>query len=433
MKKLIQLKLRILAKMILAKYQPEVIGITGSVGKTSTKEAIYYVLKTKLSVRRNIKNYNNEIGLPLTIIGINSPGKSLLGWVRVFIKAAKLLIIKDPTYPKILILEMGADKPGDMEYLTGMVKCKIGVVTMIGPVHLEQFGSIEKIQSEKSILLKGLIKSGWAIINRDDERVMAIANKIRSNGISIITFGLSKDADMLAQEVKLSFNRSGHDRELKGLSYKLSYQGAAVPVLLPKVLGRSNVYATLAAVAVAMAYGFNLIEAASALKNYLPPKGRMNLINGIKNTLIIDDTYNASPQSTIAALNTLNQLETLKGAQKYAVLGDMLELGSLSVAGHREVGRVVAEAGINKLIAVGERASDIARGAVDAGMAKDSIFHFAKAEEAGKFIQDRLNQDDVILVKGSQGIRMEKVVLEIMAEPLRAKELLVRQDELWQK
>ncbi|MDP2830494.1 MAG: Mur ligase family protein, partial [bacterium] len=125
MKKIIQFKLKILAKMILARYKPDVIGITGSVGKTSAKEAVYAVLASKFNARRNIKNYNNEIGLPLTVIGADSPGKSVFGWLAVFLKALKLILIRDANYPRILILEMGVDRPGDMDYLNSIVKCKI--------------------------------------------------------------------------------------------------------------------------------------------------------------------------------------------------------------------------------------------------------------------------------------------------------------------
>ncbi len=431
MKKFIQKILKILAKMILAKYQPDVIGITGSVGKTSAKEAIYSVLKSKYIVRRNIKNYNNEIGLPLTIIGVDSPGKSFFGWVMVFLKAVKLLIVRDNNYPKILILEMAADKPGDMEYLTSIARCKIGVITLIGPVHLEFFGSLEKIKDEKSILIKKLIKPGWAVLNNDDENVKEIAKDIKSNDIKILSYGFAEQAVIRARETQLSFTQKKNVNKLDGISFKLSYNGSTVPVFLPKILGQASIYAALAGAAVGIIYGFNLVEIAQALKNYQSPKGRMNLISGIKNTLIIDDTYNASPQSAIAALNSLASLPLSQSANKYAVLGDMLELGSYSEAGHREVGGEVAKSGINKLIVVGERSRDIARGAVLAGMAEDNIFHFDIADEAGKFIQDRIKQGDIILVKGSQGMRMEKIVKEIMAEPLRAEELLVRQGSEW--
>ncbi len=454
MKKIIQLKLKILAKLILAKYKPDVIGITGSVGKTSTKEAIYTVLASKFKVRRNIKNYNNEIGLPLTIIGADSPGRSIIGWYIVFLKALKLILFKDKDYPKILVLEMGVDRPGDMKYLNSIVKCKVGVITSIGPVHLEFFGTINNIQKEKGGLIKNLTKSSWAVLNYDDEKVRQTGNNTEAQ---ILTYGFNEKADVRAlscapagatsvaeamdvkkalagkkaSEGKPLAMDSENANSLVGVSFKLSYDGSAVPVLLPKVIGHAAVYAALAGAAVGIAYGLNLVEIVQSLREFKSPCGRMNLIKGIKNTLIIDDTYNSSPQSSISALDVVNKIPLAKGARRFAVLGDMLELGSMSEQGHRQVGRQIVKLKINKLIVVGERARDIARGAEQAGMLSDHIFHFSQAEEAGRFIQGRISEGDLILVKGSQGVRMERIVKEIMAEPLRAKELLVRQDEQW--
>jgi UDP-N-acetylmuramoyl-tripeptide--D-alanyl-D-alanine ligase len=430
MKKLIQLKLKILSKIILAKYKPAVIGITGSVGKTSAKEAIYTVLSKKFNIRRNIKNYNNEIGVPLTVIGADSPGRSMFGWIGVFIKALKLILSKDENYPEILILEMGVDRPGDMKYLHNIVKCKIGVITLIGPVHLEFFGHIKNIQNEKSELIKNLPADGWAILNYDNEKTRQIANVSRAK---ILTYGFDEGARVRAQEVIFSFTEKQGINNLKGTSFKLSYNGSFVPVLLPKVIGYGVVYAALAGAAVGIAYGMNLVSISEALRAYDSPRGRMNLIPGIKNTLIIDDSYNSSPQSAIAALNIVKMIPGAKNMRKFVVLGDMLELGSYSEEGHRLVGKQVVKAKINKLIVVGERARDIARGAEEAGMGSDYIFQFPDPETAGRFLQNRIKEGDLILIKGSQGVRMEKIVKEIMAEPWRSKELLVRQDELWLK
>lgn len=430
MKKLIQYKLKFLSKIILKKYRPDIIGITGSVGKTSAKEAIYAVLSTKFNVRRSIKNYNNEIGLPLTIIGADSPSRSIFGWIAIFCKALKLIFAADKNYPRILILEMGVDHPGDMAYLKSIVKCKIGIITAIGPTHLEYFGAISNIQKEKAGLISDMAKTDWAVLNYDDEKVMQTA---KATVAKILTFGLNPYSDISALEIIFSFSNinSGEDKEnianLTGISFKLRHNGSTVPVLLSGIISQSAVYAALAGTATGIIYDFNLIEISQALRKFISPKGRMNVIQGIKNTVIIDDTYNASPQSTISALETAGKIPIAEGARKYAVLGDMLELGSQSERGHKEVGKKVFSAGINKLLVVGERARDIARGAVKAGMLKDDIFEFAAAAEAGKFIQQRIGAGDLILVKGSQGMRMEKVVKEIMAEPLRAKELLVRQ------
>ena len=175
-KEILHLKLKIAARLVLHKYKPEVIGITGSVGKTSAKEAIYTVLESKFNVRKNIKNYNNEIGLPLTVIGVESPGKNPIGWFNVGLKVLRLMLIRDKNYPKILILEMGIDRPGDMDYLCNIIQPRIGVVTNISQSHLEYFESLAQIQKEKSKLIKQLPKGGWAVLSSDNEKAKSIAN-----------------------------------------------------------------------------------------------------------------------------------------------------------------------------------------------------------------------------------------------------------------
>jgi UDP-N-acetylmuramoyl-tripeptide--D-alanyl-D-alanine ligase len=433
MNKIMRFILKIIAKLILLKYKPEVIGITGSIGKTSTKDAAYSVLSTKFNVRSSLKNYNNEIGLPLTIIGIESPGKSLIKWLKLKIKFLKLIIFKDENYPKILILEMGVDHPGDMDYLMSIVKCNIGVITMIAPVHLEYFGSIGKIQNEKGLLIKNLKDNGWAIINYDNDKSREMAELSRNK---IITYGFDEKADVRAQELLFSFydksNENAGIKNLAGVSFKLGYKGSFVPVMLPNVIGKAVVYSALAGAAVGIAYGLNLIEISESLKFYQPPKGRMNIIKGYNNSLIIDDTYNSSPQAVMAALDLINDMP-VQSANKIAILGDMLELGSYSEQGHKEVGRYLFKNGITKLIIVGERSLDIAKGAKESGMSAENITHFSEAEAAGRYVKTIISQGDLIFIKGSQGIRMEKAVKEIMAEPDKANDLLVRQNEEWLK
>lgn len=427
-KRIIELNLKFFAKLILKKYKPEIVGITGSVGKTSTKEAIYTVLAANFNVRRSSKNYNNEIGVPLTIINTDSPGKNIFGWFLVFLKGLKLVLFKDKNYPQILVLEMGVDRPGDMQYLNSIVKCKIGVVTRIGPSHLEFFDSVEKIQQEKGLLIKNIQKQGWAILNSDDAKARKLS---RESQARVITYGLKEGADLRALEVMFSFEKKKDKKDLVGISFKLSYKGSAVPAILPNVIGYQGIYAALAAAAVGVAYGMHLVEVSKALQNYILPRGRMNLIKGVKHTQIVDDTYNSSPQSSLAALDTVKKIPVSSKARKFAVLGDMLELGIYTEQGHREVGEYATLTGINRLILVGERSRDIGGGAEAAGMSRDHIFQFGDSVAAGRFVQERIKEGDLILVKGSQGMRMEKIVEEIMAEPLRAKELLTRQSEEW--
>lgn len=430
MRKLIQLKLKILSKLILKKYKPKIIGITGSVGKTSAKEAVYTVLKTKFNVRRNTKNYNNEIGLPLTIIGSDSPGKSIFGWLGVFFKALGLILFKDKNYPKILVLEMGVDRPGDMKYLMGIAKGDIGIVTLISHSHEEFFEDVKEIQKEKGLLVENLKPGGWAILNFDDELTRELAGKSK---VKVLSYGFKEGAMLRAQELVFSFEKTKEVDNLLGLSFKLTYNGSFIPVLLPQVIGYNSIYAALVAAAVGATMEMNLVEISKAMREFDSPNGRMNLIDGIKHTLIIDDTYNSSPISVMSALDIVSKIPIAKGARRFAVLGDMLELGKYSEEGHREVGRYAAKARVDKLITVGERARDIARSAEEAGMARDNIFEYTDVAEAGRFIQQRIEQGDLILVKGSQGMRLEKIVKEIMAEPLRAKELLVRQEEEWER
>jgi len=421
-KKIIRLKLRILAKMILKKYRPEIIGITGSIGKTSAKNAIHLILSSKFSVRKSEKNYNNEIGLPLTVIGADSPHKSIAGWIGVFFRAFGLMLSRDRNYPEVLILEMGADRPGDIDYLLKIAKPKVGVITGVAEAHLEFFKSLESVKKEKTSLVRPIGAEGFAILNGDDPSLASLSDELKCETIK---YGFNEDNDAVAAIA------NGGLFGVEGASFKVKYQGSVVPVFLPMAIGRPAVYAALAACAVGSVYGINLIDAANALKEFRLPKGRMNLIPGVKRTLIIDDTYNSSPRASLEALDALAAIKLPEAARRFAVFGDMLELGKYTEEGHERVGERAARLGVDFIITAGERSRDIGRGAERAGMSRDRIFHFAKNSEAGLFLQDRIRQGDLILVKGSQSARMEKVVKEIMAEPLRAEELLVRFDKEW--
>lgn len=427
LKKLLEQKLKFLARQVLKKYQPKIIAITGSVGKTSTREAIACVLSAKFSVRQNRKNYNNEIGLPLTILDIDSPGKSLTGWLGVVMKAIALLVVRDKNFPQIMVLEMGVDHPGDMEYLTAIAKPDISVVTTVGQSHLEYFGSEENLAKEKGVMVKNLNVKGFAVLNYDDERVRRMEKYTKAR---ILYYGFDEKCDVRAMELKFSFNNGDVSKGLYGLSYKLKYQGSFVPVHLTDLIGLPAVYASLAAASVGLAYDMNIVDISQALSTYRSPKGRMRLVSGIRNSLLIDDTYNASPQSTLSAVETVGRITLNNGCKRWAVLGDMLELGGYTVTGHQEVGLAVAKNNYDYLVAVGERSILMMAAARDAGMAEDCIFHFASSTEAAIFVRDKLVGGDILLIKGSQGMRMERVTKELLMEPQNAKELLIRQDWL---
>ncbi len=425
MRSILQWLLRWCSKKILKKYKPEVIAITGSVGKTSTREAIFAALSGKFRVRQAIRSYNDQVGVPMTIIGMESPGKSLTGWVNVFGRCVQLMWKKDPKYPEMLIVEMGADRPGDIQYLTEFCPPKVGVLTAISPAHVEHFKTIERVAKEKSILVTCLADTSCAVLNSDDEKVVSLKPRLKSH---VYTFGFDGGAQIKGSEVVISY---GSQSEPNGINFKIEHGGAVVPLFLPGVLGRQHVYPGLAAVAVGLFYGMNLVELGESLAQYSAAPGRMHIVPGIKGCTIIDDTYNSSPRAAHMALETMIDIELTGTAERYAVLGDMLELGSLTEDEHAKLGARVAELGVDFLVTVGEAAKHIASGALDSGMEEHRIAKFGESVSAGKFVQEKIKKGDVILIKGSQGVRMEKIVKEIMGEPLHAKTVLVRQYGKW--
>ncbi len=428
MKKIIQLKLKILAKLILARYKPQVVGITGSLGKTSAKEAIGLVLSKNFRVRESIKNYNNEFGLPLTIIGSASAGHSLLGWFKIMFKVWCLLVFKDKNYPEILVLEMGIDKPGDMDYLNSIVKPRMAVLTMIGWSHLENFGTQAKLAAEKKKIFNKLHKGGMAIINFDDEKAREALAEIKHQAI---TYGILDGADIQATNLIYKFQEADAAEDLLGINFKIKYKDAYIPVLLPRAISHTAVSAALAGFAVGVAYDLNPVEIAQSLGDFVPPRGRMNLLSGINSSLVIDDTYNAAPQSTLAALEVADQMKLGRTNKKYIVLADMLELGEASEQGHLSVGERVAAMKKTQLLTMGQEALYIGIGAREHGLAEKDMQHFNNHQEIIDYLQDKINAGDLILVKGSQGMRMEKIVAGILAEPDKAGELLVRQGRDW--
>lgn len=423
--------LKIEAKLVLKKHKPKIVGITGSVGKTSTKEAIFCVLENRFRVRKSMGSYNNELGVPLTIIGQKTAGRSLWGWFMIIIKGLMLGILKDKDYPEILVLELGVSYPGDMDYLTKLIKPDIACITAISeiPVHLKYFKNVDNLAAEKIKLAESLSKEGKLVFNYDDNRVKRAREKTKA---SILSYGFGKKAEVKATDiVRTSDSIILDKKDSFGLSFKLHYHKNVMPVRLPYILSQKQIYAALAAVAVGLTFEMNLVDIAESLKDFRSPKGRMNLISGIKYTHIIDDSYNASPDSVIAALDVLSELKT--NGKKIAILGDMLELGPKTEEGHRMVGKKILDS-CDILITVGEASKYIYDEALNAGMDKTNIFKFNEHDvlEAAKFVQNKiLREGDLVLIKGSQAMRMEKAVKELMAEPLKAKKFLVRQDDKW--
>ncbi|MBI2034018.1 MAG: UDP-N-acetylmuramoyl-tripeptide--D-alanyl-D-alanine ligase [Candidatus Liptonbacteria bacterium] len=397
--------LKKLAEFTIVKYRPGVIGITGSVGKTSTKLAIAEVLRSERNIRASSANFNNEIGLPLTILGSWTKISGILFWPKVIcVSIWRLIFMSD--YPEILILEYGVDRPGDMKYLLSIARPNISVVTAIGeiPVHVEFFSGREEVEREKGRLVECLPSEGFAVLNADDDTVMEMKERTRAH---IMTFGFSRGARVKISDFK---NLSEGERPI-GVGFKLGYGGNIVSVRLSGVFGKVQSYAAAAAASVSLIFGLNLVKIAEALKNYKPAGSRLELVQGVKYTYILDDSYNASPLSMEAALGTLKDLP---GKRKVAVLGDMTEIGKYTLEAHERIGRLTAKI-VDLLITVGPRAKFIAESATKSGLNKKNIWSFMKAEEAARPVQNLIQKGDLILVKASRAMRLEKIVEEIRA------------------
>jgi UDP-N-acetylmuramoyl-tripeptide--D-alanyl-D-alanine ligase len=420
--------LRVMAGLVLKKYKPQVISITGSVGKTSAKEAVGAVLANSFSVRKSEKNYNNEIGIPLTIIGSSSGGRSIFGWGLVFIKWFRLMLFTCE-YPEILVLEMGADRPGDIKYLTGFVKSKIAILTDISGSHLEYFKSLEGVAKEKGILVKTLGDEGTAIVNIDNLHIAKIKEQIRSK---VITFGFSQEADVRSGDIFYDYVTSQEGgKEISGIGFKLNYKGTVLPMRLKNILAKHSIYAALAAVSVGIEMGLNLVEISAALCEFRLPPSRMNLLEGIKKTFIIDDSYNSSPASSLAALEALGNIEA---SRRIAVLGDMLELGKNSSKSHQEIVQRFFETRGDFLFLVGKRMKEAVQAVFGNNQEKmEKIIFCSDPMSTGRKLQEVMRPGDLVLVKGSQGMRMEKVVEEVMREPEKSSKLLCRQDSKWKE
>lgn len=395
--------IRRLAIWTIHKYEPGVIAVTGTVGKTSTKEAIYTVLKKHRRVRKSSGNFNNEFGVPLTILGDWQKIEGKYFWQKVICLSVARLLFRFK-YPELLILEYAADKPGDIKYLLDIAKPQIGVLTAVGdiPVHVEFYSGPEAVAREKAKVVEGLSVMNFAILNYDDDAVFNMRDRTRAH---LMTYGFGDGATVQITNFE---TRMETDRPA-GIAFKLNYAGSFVPVRLDGCFGKAQAYAAAAAACVGIAFGLNLVKIAEALLGYEAPPRRGKLVAGIKHTWIIDDTYNASPLSMEAAIHTVNDL---KAGRKIAVLGDMLELGKYTNEAHEHIGELVPKV-FDILVTVGARAKFIAEGAKENGMARKNIYSFDTAEEAGLEVQKLMRKGDLILVKASRAIGLDKVVEEI--------------------
>ena len=410
--KLLQYILKYLSITILHKYHPKVIAITGSVGKSSAKEAIKIVLDYSWpnKVRANEKNLNTEIGVPLTIIGGIDAKKNIYLWAKNLYSALKLIFSKDNKYPEILILEMAADKPGDIAYLTSFINSDIAVVTAIGemPVHLEFFLERDEYISEKVNILKSLKPNGLAILNYDDMSVRELRDRVPS-GRQRLYYGFQAGAEI--QLSSFSYNSPTKPAEIKdsGMEFKIEDRdsGKIEDFKVLKTIGLPTLYAMLAAVAVGRVFKISLKNMAKALEKFKSPEHRLQILGGIKNSIVIDDSYNSSPVACEAALELLSKF---KNNRRIAVLGSMKELGVNTEEAHRLIGKDASKVA-KVLFLVGEEMV-FAKEEAEKQKKKlgENLFWFRTSEEAYKAVQKVLQEGDVVLIKGSRSVKMEQIV-----------------------
>lgn len=423
MKKILEKMLAKKARAFLRKHQPIIIGVTGSVGKTSTRHAIATLLSLKYSVVTSVENYNNEIGLPLSILEAKSAGKDVFGWIKILCSSPKKAA-------DVYVLEYGIDHPGDMDALLAIARPSMAVMTALSPVHVEFFASLEHLGEEKAKLLASVPSEGLVVLNADDANVVGLG----SHAIApIVTYGFKESADVRATEyaVKTRSDFSFEPGELfSELHIRVNVNEESLKMTLSNQLGKSAVSSVLAATAIAKHLGLSNDQIISRLSEIKNEPGRMNPIPGIKGSLILDSTYNAAPASMMSALAILSEFEPVEGAKRIAILGHMAELGNQTESEHRMVGMRAAEV-CDQLVTVGEVAHHIRHAAIEAGMPEEHTEEFANPVDAGRWLDREIKKGDIVLVKGSQSARMEKVVKDVMAEPMRAKELLVIQTNKW--
>ena len=346
---------------------PRVIGITGTNGKTTTKELVYAVLRSRFSVLKNEKNYNNEIGVPFTLLGLEG-------------------------HHDTAVIEMGMNHTGEIYRLSGISLPDIALITSVGEGHLEYLSSVENVALAKGEIMDGMKAGSTVILNSDTECIDLLMNMAADRGLVVRTFGMDKSADIMPESYRLGENY-----------LQVIYRGE--PVTVP-LYGIHNVYNVLAAIAVAAELGIGPAETGKALSDFSMVGGRSSVLR--KGFIVIDDTYNSNPLSSRYAIESVR--EVFPRRRKIAVLSDMKELGGSSARLHSEIGSLVARSGFDRLLVWGEMSGEYRRGAIKSSMKEENVQCFADKQELTGCLKNMIDENDVVLVKGSRSMKMEEVV-----------------------
>ena len=421
MKKALSFVLAFLARKIISKHKPKIIGVTGSFGKSSVKETIFHVLHTNgKKVRRSRGSFNNEFGLPLAVIDDFNHSGGAIFYLSAIIKGLVVWLLKSE-YPQILVLEYGADKPNDIKYLASLIRPDIAVITGISyvPAHVEFYPSPEAVADDAFDLIKSLTKTGVVILNADDELTLKMADKTDNQ---ILLYGFSPQSDFAISQFS---NRFAGNTPL-GIAFHLKTAQESTPIIIDSVLGKGAACSAAAASACASVFKINLNQTAKSMTSLKTIAGRARIIEGINDSWIIDDTYNSSPSAVSEALVAL---KSSPAKRKIAVLGGMMELGKYSDEAHDKLGREAVESA-DLIIGIGERGKRIVSAVAE--NEKETMW-FSSSVLAAPEIKKLVRQGDLILVKGSQSVRTEHIVKTLMKNPNMANSLLVRQYGNWLK
>lgn len=414
------------AQLVLKKYKPKVIAITGSVGKTLTKEAIYLILSKKYFVRMSEKSFTAELGVPLTIIGCHDSFSSPSQLFENIVIGFKVLFWKTK-YPDWLILEIDGDKPGDLSSVSSYVHPDILVMTAIGevPSHIELFYDLETFAQEKQTIINAIKKDGCLIYNADDRVTNLLTENVDYRKVSC---GVGEEFVVSGSQFEILYGSGKTGSIPTGMSFNLKYNLQSYPINIFDSIGVQNEYAVLLAFAVGKEFGLSENEMVKTLSRITPLPGRMNFLPGIKDTIVIDDSYNSSPIAMAQAIDVLRDIKSVE--KKVAVIGDMMELGRYSTVEHRKAAEALRSAATH-VICIGIRTRKIVEELLNYGFSESNIMSFDTVEEVGNYLQNLIDEGDIILIKGSQAMRMEKAVEEIMRYPEDKGKVLVRQEPEW--
>lgn len=363
--------LQSLARFVRRRWGGSIVGVTGSAGKTTTKEMIAAVLGKKFDVLRSVGNLNNEFGLPLCLLRVDRS-------------------------QTVAVLEMGMSAKGEIRRLASIAEPNEGVITNVNPVHLEFFDSIDGIAAAKAELLEGLVEPRVAYLNNDDLRVRAMARKFSGR---VVTYGVESDSGFKARQVR--------DLGLGGSAFTVHHEGRDMDFVLP-LLGQHNVANALAAIAVGISHGVSWEDVHGAIAGIKPEKKRGEVVKFEEGFVVIDDSYNSNPKALTEMIHFLGKLHGYR--RKIIIAGEMLELGPASAELHRDCGKEAAAAGAGLIVAVQGDAQWILEGARAAGAGEERLRFAADAAKAGDILAHEVKSGDVVLVKGSRGVKLEQVL-----------------------